>query len=107
MSAVDADESDDYFMAVTDFIAPTRLFLGTIVAAHGDAEAATGVFRRQRLTVSQHEAVSKDGTSIPYFEVARANLALKRKEPDAPLRLRRVRGRDDPEYSGTLGAGWL
>ncbi len=48
VDAVDADESDDYFMAVTDFVTPTRLFLGTAGRPRaGAAEAAARVFRRQ------------------------------------------------------------
>jgi len=49
VSAVDADESDDYFMAVTDFIAPTRLFLGTIGGRAPEMlKRLPAVFGRQR-----------------------------------------------------------
>jgi prolyl oligopeptidase len=66
VDAIDADESDDYFMAVTDFITPTRLFprQGSEPRA-GAAQAAARVFRCKALAISQHEAVSKDGTRFP------------------------------------------
>ena len=37
---------------------------------------------------------SKDGTRIPYFQVARKDLAERRHEPDLALRLRRLRDPD-------------
>ena len=55
----------------------------------------------------QHEAVSKDGTRIPYFQVARNDLALDGSNPtllygyggfELPMR---------PEYNPTVGAAWL
>ena len=42
--------------------------------------------------VSQHEAISKDGTRIPYFQVAPSDLKLDGSAPDAAVRLRRLRG---------------
>jgi prolyl oligopeptidase len=108
VGAVDADESDDYFMAVTDFITPTRLFLGTIGGRAPEMlKRLPAYFDAKGLTVSQHEAVSKDGTSIPYFEVARANLALNGRNPTLLYGYGGFEVAMLPEYSGTLGAGWL
>ena len=45
---VDADESDDYFLNVTDFLTPTTLALGTRRRGpRDDAQAAPGVLRRE------------------------------------------------------------
>ena len=92
---VDPDESDDYFLNVTDFLTPTTLALGTV----GGGPATTlkqlpAFFDASGLAVSQHEAVSKDGTRVPYFEVARKDLDPRRQEPDLALRLRRIRDLD-------------
>ena len=47
-SAVDADESDDYFLTVDDYLTPATLSLGTIGQGAGrEAEAGAGVLRRQ------------------------------------------------------------
>ena len=58
-------------------------FLGTL--GQGPAQKVKrgpGVLqRREGLSVSQHEAVSKDGTRIPYFEVARKDMTLDGKNP--------------------------
>ena len=48
-------------------------------------------FDARRTTVSQHYATSKDGTRVPYFVVAPKDLKLGRQQPDAALRLRRLR----------------
>ena len=75
--AVDADESDDYFLSTAGFLTPTTLAMGT--AGGGPAETLKRLpafFDARGLAVTQHEAVSKDGTRIPYFQVARADLVL-------------------------------
>src|SRR5262249_41811547 len=82
VSAIDPDESDDYFMTVTGYLTPTSLYLGT--AGKGPAEKIKSLpafFKAKGLAVSQHEAVSKDGTRIPYFQVAREGLEPNGKNP--------------------------
>jgi prolyl oligopeptidase len=107
-TAVDDEESDDYFMTVTDFVTPTSLSLGTV--GQGPAEKLKQLpafFDASGLVMSQHEAVSKDGTRVPYFQVARRDLALDGKNPtllygyggfEVPL---------VPDYRGGIGAAWL
>ena len=79
---MDDEESDDYFMTVTDYLTPTSLFLGTVgKGAPEKLKQLPAFFDAKGLAVSQHEAVSKDGTRIPYFQVARKDLALDGKNP--------------------------
>ena len=107
-SAVDADESDDYFLTVDDYTTPVTLSLGTI--GKGPAEKlkqAPAFFDAKGLVVTQHEATSKDGTKIPYFQVARENLAL---DGTAPTLLYGYGGFEvslTPGYSALVGAGWM
>ena len=62
-----------------------------------EAQAAARVLRREGpRRSSQHEATSKDGTRVPYFQVAREEPRARRQEPDAALRLRRLRDLDGP-----------
>jgi len=106
--AVDADESDDYFATVTDFVTPTRLLHGTIGAGAPEVlKALPAAFDASALAVTQHAAISADGTRVPYFEVARRDLAHDGRNPtlvtgyggfEIPLL---------PAYSGTVGMGWL
>ncbi|MFO1414542.1 MAG: prolyl oligopeptidase family serine peptidase [Burkholderiales bacterium] len=107
-SAVDPDEGDDYLATVTDFVTPTQLFHGT--AGGGAPErlkALPAAFDASALAVTQHHAVSADGTRVPYFEVARRDLVHDGRNPtvingyggfEVPLL---------PAYSATAGMGWL
>ena len=80
--AVDPEDSDDYFLETTDFLTPNTLALGTV----GSGPAQTlkqlpAFFDAKGLAISQHETVSKDGTHVPYFEVARKDLTKDGKNP--------------------------
>jgi prolyl oligopeptidase len=106
--AVDADELDDYFVTVTDFVTPTSLYFGG--AGRGAPERIKQLpayFDAAGLVVTQHETASKDGTRIPYFQVAPADLAL---DGSHPTLLRGYGGfeiSELPGYSGVIGAAWL
>jgi prolyl oligopeptidase len=107
-NAVDEDESDDYFMTVTDYLTPTSLFLGTVgKGAPEKLKQLPAFFDATGLAVSQHEAVSKDGTKIPYFQVARKDLALDGKAPTLLYGYGGFEIPMVPAYSGGLGAAWL
>jgi len=107
-NALDADESDDYFLTVTDYLTPTSLSLGSVGGGAPERlKQLPALFESAGLAVAQHEAVSRDGTRIPYFQVSRAALALDGSNPtllygyggfEVPLL---------PGYSATVGAGWL
>ena len=106
--AADPYRRDAYFLTSADFLTPATLSLGT---AGGDApeklKQSPVFFEAKGLEVSQHEAVSKDGTKIPYFQVSRAGLAM---SGDAPTLLTGYGGfeiSELPSYSGIRGAGWL
>ena len=48
-TAVDDEESDDYFLTLTDFVTPTSLSLGSVGAGRRrEAQAAARVLRRER-----------------------------------------------------------
>jgi prolyl oligopeptidase len=107
-AAVEPDESDDYFLTVDDYLTPVTLSLGT--AGKGPAQRLKrnpAFFDAKGLAVSQHEATSKDGTKVPYFQVSRENL-----KPDgtAPTLLYGYGGFEvplTPGYEAAVGAGWL
>ena len=105
---VDAEESDDYFLTVSGFLTPLTLAHGTLGgAAATPLKASPAYFDAGDLTVSQHEAISKDGTRVPYFEVARANLKTNGKTPTlisgyGGFEISRL-----PGYSPAVGAAWL
>jgi prolyl oligopeptidase len=107
-SAVDDEESNDYFMTVTDYLTPTSLFLGAVgKGAPEELKALPAFFDATGLAVSQHEAVSKDGTRIPYFQVARKDLVLDGKSPTLLYGYGGFEIPMVPGYSGGVGAAWL
>jgi prolyl oligopeptidase len=107
-SPVDYRQSDEFWLTVTDFLKPNSLALG--VVGGGPAEElkqAPVFFDAGRDTVSQHEAVSKDGTRIPYFEVGPARPQANGKAPTLLTGYGGFEVSELPAYSGTRGAGWL
>jgi prolyl oligopeptidase len=107
-SAIDPDESDDYFMTVSDYLTPSTLYLGTV--GKGPAEkikTTPAFFDSKGLAVSQHEVISKDGTAIPYFEVAREDLSLSGKNPTLLYGYGGFEIPMLPAYQAGTGAAWL
>jgi prolyl oligopeptidase len=106
--AVDEDKSDDYFMVVSDYLTPSSLYLGT--AGGGPAERLKETprfFDSAGLSVSQHEAVSKDGTRIPYFQVAKSELSANGKNPTLLYGYGGFEIPMLPRYDPLVGAAWL
>jgi prolyl oligopeptidase len=107
-SAVDADESDDYFLEVDGYLIPPTLYLGTVGGKPAEKlRAEPSFFDASGLEVTQHQAVSKDGTKIPYFQVSRRNLKL---DGSSPTLLYGYGGFEislTPRYQPTVGAAWL
>jgi prolyl oligopeptidase len=105
---VDADESDDYFLSVTDFLTPTTLALGTVGGGPATIlKQLPAFFDATGLAVSQHEAVSKDGTRVPYFEVAPKNLVLDGNNPTLLYGYGGFEVSMLPSYRPAVGAAWL
>jgi len=61
----------------------------------------TGIISRQ------HEAISKDGTRVPYFIAMRADLKLDGSNPTLLYGYGGFQNSELPWYSGTFGKGWL
>ncbi len=105
---IDADLSDDYFLHLTDFLTPNTLAMGAI--GSGPAEKLKQLpsfFDARSLAVSQHEAVSQDGTRVPYFEVARKDLPMNGKNPTLLYGYGGFEISMLPSYRAAVGAAWL
>jgi prolyl oligopeptidase len=108
VSAVDPDESYDYFMTVTDYLTPPTLYLGALGKGRPEAlKVSPSFFNADGLTVTQHEATSRDGTKIPYFQVSRENLKLDGANPTLLTGYGGFQISRMPGYSGAVGAAWL
>ena len=107
-SPVDPRESDDFWLTITDFLTPTSLSLGTVGGGPAEKLKQTpAFFDAGRNGVSQHEAVSKDGTRVPYFEVGPAEPGAKGETPTLLTGYGGFEISELPAYNGTQGAGWL
>jgi len=104
---VDPRESDAWMMTVTDFLTPDSLWLGEADQPPVRLKSAPGFFDASGLALSQHFAISRDGTRIPYFQVARRGLKLDGSHPTLLTGYGGFEVSLTPYYSGILGHAWL
>jgi prolyl oligopeptidase len=107
VSAVDADESDEFWMTSSDFLTPTKLSLGTLGNAPTVLKQEPVFFDAKELAVAQYFAVSKDGTRIPYFVVGKQTSTPGGKTKTLLYGYGGFEVSETPSYSGTLGRAWL
>jgi len=108
LSVATTDEhSDRYFFDYKNFLTPTSLYYISEEQERLKAKSLPAFFDSSRLEVKQFEAVSKDGTCIPYFLVQSKETKMDGSNPTllygyGGFEISRV-----PYYSGILGIGWL
>jgi prolyl oligopeptidase len=106
--AVDADESDDFFLTSSSYLLPMTLSIGTIGGKPVEKlKQGPTFFDAKGLTVTQHEAKSLDGTRVPYFQVSRTDLKLDGSNPTLLYGYGGFEISMVPGYSGGAGVGWL
>jgi prolyl oligopeptidase len=106
LRAVDADESDAYWMTSSGYLTPTTLYYGEIGEMPEQLKQLTPLYQADGLKVSQHFATSKDGTQVPYFMVSKEDLAL---DGDNPTLLYGYGGFEislTPGYQASVGRAW-
>ncbi|MFM7846393.1 MAG: prolyl oligopeptidase family serine peptidase, partial [Planctomycetota bacterium] len=108
ISAIDDEESDDYFMTAAGYLTPATLRRGVVGEATTELlKENPSFFATKDLRVEQFQATSKDGTSIPYFQVSRRDLP---QDGKAPTLLYGYGGFEIamlPGYQPTTGVAWL
>lgn len=107
IAAVDDQESDDYFLNVTDFLTPTTLYLGSVSRAPEKLKELPAFFNAGGLAISQHFATSRDGTRIPYFLVASGEIERNGNHPTLLFGYGGFELSLTPSYSASVGRGWL
>jgi prolyl oligopeptidase len=108
VAAFDALSSDDYFLTTSDFLSPSSLSLGHIASGeHELLKQLPAFFNAKGLQVSQHEAVSKDGTRVPYFQVSRELLKLDGSHPTLLYGYGGFQISSAPGYNPAVGLAWL
>jgi prolyl oligopeptidase len=107
-NGIDADESDDYFMTLTDYLTPSTLFLAKAGSdAREKVKALPAFFDASSYKVEQFQATSKDGENIPYFVVMNRGAKLDGKNPTLLYGYGGFEISQLPGYSGAVGNGWL
>jgi prolyl oligopeptidase len=107
-AGVDADDSDDYFLTVSGFLQPTTLYYGTL--GKNDQQTlkhSPAFFDASRYQVSQHFVRSKDGTRVPYFEIAPKGVKANGNNPTLVYGYGGFEISLQPNYSAGVGRAWL
>ncbi len=107
-SALDTDHSDEYLLTVSGFTQPTTLYYGSVDKGQPEAiKHSPSFFDASKFEVSQHFVTSKDGTRVPYFQIAPKNLKLDGTNPTLQYGYGGFEISLQPAYSGTIGRAWL
>ena len=107
VTAVDSDDSNDYFMTSTDYLTPTTLSIGTIGKVPEELKRLPHFFDSVGMQISQHFATSSDGTKVPYFMVAKKDVNLDGTNPTLLYGYGGFEISLQPNYSATVGRAWL
>ena len=102
-----ADTTDEVMFSVSDFLNPTRLTYLDEADRLEVLKTAPVNFVPEGIAVEQHEAVSKDGTRIPYFVVKPKGMALNRGTATLLTGYGGFQSPSLPSYLGSIGKMWV
>jgi prolyl oligopeptidase len=104
----DPDHSDEYWLGVTGFLTPSSLQRGVLGSSPVETmKQEPAFFDASKFQVSQHFVASKDGTRVPYFEIAPKHLKLDGANPTLLYGYGGFEVSLQPTYSGSIGRAWL
>lgn len=101
------EESDKYFLNYQDFLTPTSLYYVSERQERRKIQSLPAFFDGNDLKVKQFEAVSKDGTHIPYFFVQPKGIKMDGSNPTLLCGYGGFEISELPTYSAVLGKDWL
>jgi prolyl oligopeptidase len=102
-----SDEDDVFYVSYNDFLTPASLYIVRDGKKLEKIKSVPAEFDATGMKVEQYEAVSKDGTKIPYFAFMPKGFKAGQPYPtllygyggfEIPMR---------PNYSGTVGSSWV
>jgi prolyl oligopeptidase len=102
-----SDTSDMFFVTYTDFLTPSSLYLVRDGKTLELAKSSPEYFDTTGMKVDQYEAVSKDGTKIPYFIVMPKGYQANGKNPTMLYGYGGFEVSMQPNYSATTGTSWV
>ncbi|MGN6705118.1 MAG: prolyl oligopeptidase family serine peptidase [Rhodanobacter sp.] len=104
----DPDHSDEYWLDVAGFLTPASLERGVLGSAPAETiKQEPAFFDASKFTVSQHFVTSKDGTRVPYFEIAPKDMKLDGSNRTLLYGYGGFEVSLLPHYSGSIGRAWL
>jgi prolyl oligopeptidase len=107
MSATD-ENSDKFFFYFTNFLEPSTLYFGD--ASTGEIKKVKSLpsfFPTEKYQVQQFEAISKDGTKIPYFVVSSKEIKYTGNNPTLLYAYGGFEIPMLPGYNSVTGTAWL
>lgn len=100
--------SNTFYVDAVGFLSPTTLYEGSALTGKVAAiKHLRSQFDASHDVVEQHEAISKDGTRIPYFIVHPKHMVRSGKNPTVLYAYGGFQISMTPYYSGILGKLWL
>lgn len=106
-SPVDRYNSDDLWLVEEGYLTPQRLSLHKDKGERKTLMQSPRWFDDTHLSVSWHEAISHDGTRIPFARISHRDTAETSTSPTILYGYGGFEVSLLPSYSGTIGAGWL
>jgi prolyl oligopeptidase len=100
-------ENDDFLVLGDDFVTPTTLCLGSVGKPLETLQKMPTFFDGKTLMVQQLEAISKDGTAIPYFIVRHKDTGFTKSNPTLLYAYGGFAASLTPKHNALLGAAWL
>ncbi|MGV8884243.1 MAG: prolyl oligopeptidase family serine peptidase [Microbacteriaceae bacterium] len=102
------ENADEYWLHLSGFLTPPSVLRGVLGGPPAVVVKRTpSFFDESRFEVTQHFAVSVDGTRVPYFQVAARGIPLDGSHRTLLSGYGGFQAARLPEYSGTIGRAWL
>ncbi len=96
-----------FFFTYNTFLQPTTLYLGAADGTVREVRRMPAMFDADGLTVEQYQAVSPDGTRIPYFVVRPEGLEMNGRNPTLLYAYGGFQVSETPSYDAVMGRAWL
>jgi prolyl oligopeptidase len=102
-----SDITDDFFFTYNDFVTPSSLYLGRGESQSERLKSSPAWFDATGMQVARHEAISKDGTRIPYFLFTPKGFEADGENPTMVYAYGGFEQSRLPRYSGANGKAWV
>jgi prolyl oligopeptidase len=102
-----SDQDDVYYIGYNDFMTPSSLYVVESGKKPAKIKSTKAYFDTTGMKVAQYEAVSKDGTKIPYFIFTPRGYKADGKNPVLQYGYGGFEVSMRPTYSASTGSAWV